>query len=58
MSCVTNIVIDESLTEEAFSLTGLKTKPELVEFSLKELILKGRKAKRNTIVMRLSNYTC
>lgn len=45
----TNIVIDETLTDEAFSLTGLKTKRELVEFALKELIHKGRKAKQRSI---------
>lgn len=34
----TNIVLNEELTNEAFSLTGLKTKRELVEFALKELV--------------------
>lgn len=34
----TNIVIDEKLTNEAFALTGLKTKRELIDFALKELV--------------------
>ena len=34
----TNIVLDDQLTHEAFSLTGLKTKKELVDFALRELI--------------------
>ncbi len=34
----TNIVLDDVLTTEAFALTGLKTKRELVELALRELI--------------------
>ncbi len=34
----TNIVLNDQLTNEAFLLTGLKTKRELVELALKELI--------------------
>jgi hypothetical protein len=40
----TNIVIDEKLTNEAFALTGLKTKRELVEFALQELVRLKKKA--------------
>lgn len=34
----TNIIIDDTLMEEAFKVTGLKTKREIVELGLKELI--------------------
>ena len=34
----TNIVLDEKLVEEAFALTGIRTKRELVHTALQELI--------------------
>ena len=34
----TNIVLDEALTQEAFALTGLKTKSELINYALLELV--------------------
>jgi len=34
----TNIVLDDRLTKEAFALTGLKTKKELVNYALRELV--------------------
>ncbi len=34
----TNIVIDDSLMDDALKLTGLKTKREAVEFGLKTLV--------------------
>ena len=34
----TNIVLDDHLTTEAFLLTGLKTKRELIDLALRELI--------------------
>lgn len=34
----TNIVLDDTLTTEAFALTGLKTKRELIDLALRELI--------------------
>lgn len=34
----TNIVIDDDLMDEAFAVTGIKTKKELVELALKTLI--------------------
>lgn len=40
----TNIVIDDELVEEALAYTGLKTKRELVNYALKEL-LKRKKRK-------------
>ena len=41
----TNIVLDEQLTNEAFILTGLKTKRELVDFALRELVRIKKKEK-------------
>jgi len=38
MAMRTNIVIDDSLMEDALKLTGLKTKKEAVELGLKTLI--------------------
>ena len=40
----TNIDLEDKLVEEAFSLTGLRTKKELVHLALRELI-KSRKKK-------------
>jgi Arc/MetJ family transcription regulator len=40
----TNIDLDNDLVEEAFALTGLRTKKELVNFALAELV-KTRKTK-------------
>jgi len=34
----TNIVIDDKLIEEAMKITGIKTKKEIVNIALKELI--------------------
>lgn len=34
----TNIVIDDKLIEEAMKITGIKTKEEIVNIALKELI--------------------
>ena len=39
----TNIVLDDELVQEAFSLTGVRTKRELVRLALKELIHRRRK---------------
>lgn len=41
----TNIVLDDKLTHEAFSLTGLKTKRELVDLALHELVRAKRQSK-------------
>jgi Arc/MetJ family transcription regulator len=41
----TNIVIDDSLMNEALAITGLKTKKEIVEEALKLLIQQGHQAK-------------
>jgi len=41
----TNVVIDDNLIEEGLTYTGLKTKRELVNYALKELVnRKKRKA--------------
>ena len=39
----TNIVLDEKLVQEAASLTGVRTKRELVDLALRELIRSRRK---------------
>ena len=39
----TNIVLDDDLVQEAFSLTGARTKRELVNMGLKELVRRYRK---------------
>lgn len=39
----TNIVLDDKLVEEAFSVTGLRTKKELVHLALSELVRARRK---------------
>lgn len=39
----TNIDLDEKLLEQAFSITGLRTKKELVNFALAELIERNTK---------------
>ena len=41
----TNVVIEDNLIEEGLAFTGLKTKRELVNYALKELVdCKKRKA--------------
>ena len=39
----TNIVLDDALVDEAFSLTGVRTKRALVHLALTELIRQRRK---------------
>ncbi|MCG8461959.1 MAG: type II toxin-antitoxin system VapB family antitoxin [Holophagales bacterium] len=39
----TNIVLDEELVAEAFTLTGARTKRELVDLALRELVRQRRK---------------
>ena len=39
----TSIVIDEALVDEASALTGIRTKRELVDLALRELIRSRRK---------------
>lgn len=59
----TNIVLDDQLTNEAFELTGLKTKRELVELALKELVQRKQPSQKKTLqdafasVQRFANNT-
>ena len=39
----TNIVIDDDLINEAISLTGIRTKREVVNLALQELVAKRKK---------------
>ena len=39
----TNIVLDEELVAEAFTLTGARTKRELVALAIRELVRQRRK---------------
>jgi len=39
----TNVVLDDKLVEEALNLTHLKTKKEVVNYALKELVRKMRR---------------
>lgn len=39
----TNIVLDETLVKEAITLTGIRTKRELIDVALRELIQSRRK---------------
>ena len=39
----TNIVLDDKLVKEAFKLTGAKTKRELVDMALREMIQRRRR---------------
>jgi len=50
----TNIVIDEQLMDEAFALTGVKTKKDLVNLALEELVA----LKRNHSKPTLSDAFC
>lgn len=39
----TNVVLDDELVEEAFALTGVRTKRMLIRLALQELIRRHRK---------------
>jgi Arc/MetJ family transcription regulator len=41
----TNIVLDDKLVEEGLKVTGLKTKKELVNLALKELVVRAKRKK-------------
>lgn len=43
----TNIVLDDALVDEAFSLTGVRTKRELVDLALREMV--HRRKKKNLL---------
>ena len=46
----TNIVLDDKLLEEAFSLTGVRTKRDLVHLALSELV----RARRRKDILELA----
>ena len=50
----TNIVLDDDLVQEAFSLTGVRTKRELVNMALKELVRRYRKRDLTDLAGRIS----
>ena len=39
----TNIVLDDSLVEEAFLLSGVKTKKDLISLALKEFVMSRKR---------------
>lgn len=41
----TNIDLDEKLVQEAMSLTGIRTKKQLVNYALKELVRRLKRKK-------------
>ena len=45
----TNVVIEDNLIEEGLAFTGLKTKRELVNYALKELV--DRKKRKSIIAL-------
>ncbi len=49
----TNIVLDDALMEEAFALTGARTKKELLHLALQELIRIRRKKDLTELAGRL-----
>ena len=44
----TNIVLDDDLVEQAFALTGVRTKRELVHLALSELVRQQKKRTSST----------
>ena len=50
----TNIVLDDELMEEAFALTGIRTKRELVRVALEELIRQRKKRDLTELAGKLS----
>jgi Arc/MetJ family transcription regulator len=49
MTTRTNIMLDDSIVEEAKNLTSFKTKREVVDFALRELVKQLRRKKLLTI---------
>ena len=48
----TNIVLDDDLVEQAFALTGVRTKRELVHLALSELVRQRKKRTSSTWLAR------
>jgi len=49
----TNIVLDDNLMQEAFRLTGARTKRELIQMALEELIRVRRKLNLGDLAGRI-----
>ncbi len=49
----TNIVLDDQLIEEAFALTGKRTKRELIDLALRELVRSRRKKDLSELAGRI-----
>lgn len=49
----TNIVLNDALLEEAFALTGKRTKREVVDLALRELVRSRRKKDLTELVGRI-----
>ncbi len=49
----TNVVLNDRLVEEAFSLTGVRTKRELLDLALQELVRVRRKKDLTELAGRL-----
>jgi Arc/MetJ family transcription regulator len=50
----TNIVLDDDLVEEAFRLTGARTKKELVHLALDELVQRRRRRDLTELAGKIS----
>ena len=50
----TNVVIDEKLIKKALNYTGLKTKKEVINYALKELV----KRKQRKEILTLAGKLC
>lgn len=48
----TNIVLDETLVTEAIRVSGARTKREVVDLALRELVARGRQRKLPELVGR------
>lgn len=48
----TNIVLDETLVTEAIRVSGARTKREVVDLALRELVARGRQRKLRELVGR------
>ena len=49
----TNIVLDDKLVDEAFAVTGVRTKKELVHLALQELVRARRKKDLSELAGRI-----
>ena len=49
----TNVVLDDELVEQAFSVTGVRTKKELIHLALTELVRTRRKMNLTDLAGRI-----